>query len=328
MPDLSVIIPTYNRSQSLGITLDSLQHQSLCPARYEVIVVDDGSHEKRPPEQSPKFSFVYRYIRQSNMGSAGARNTGAKLAKGQYLVFIDDDMTLASDYLAALLEEHKAYPRIIAMGTLFLELPREASVFAQTYASEFAQKVDLNKGATVDFTSCTTNNLSVGRPEFLEIGLFRDVAGDGRTLWGDVDFGYRAKKIGFRFRMSGKAICYHRDYSAWNLETAMDRSYETGLTAAVLAMRTPDVIENLPMFSDKVPIQAQQDSLRLIARKLVRRTASSKSALSSYRRAIQFLESVSPGSRFLKVLYRLCIGSELLRGYAEGLASLPRPMRS
>ena len=103
MPKLSVIIPTYQRRDILQDCLNALERQSLDPAQFEVIVVIDGSDDGTT-ELLVKFKtrFSLSHIWQENQGQAAARNHGANKARGDYLVFLDDDVVADP----ALLEEH------------------------------------------------------------------------------------------------------------------------------------------------------------------------------------------------------------------------------
>jgi GT2 family glycosyltransferase len=102
----------------------------------------------------------------------------------------------------------------------------------------------------------------------------QDVAGDGPTWWGDIDFGYRARLSGFQFRRSARAFCTHRDQSIKDLATAAARQYKSAVFAAALFTKFPQLENYLAMFRDMFPVNVKEDSLRLIVRKLLRMIAS------------------------------------------------------
>ena len=90
-PRISVIIPAYGRPRFLRELLESVCLESESNL-VEVIVIDDGSTEPIAPALAAEFASVpVRFERQDHAGTAAARNFGASLARGEFLLFIDDD---------------------------------------------------------------------------------------------------------------------------------------------------------------------------------------------------------------------------------------------
>ena len=93
-PKVSICIPTYNRKDYIRQTLDSIFAQTY--KDYEVIVVDDGSTDGTK-DMLDHFGYKLRYHWQANAGAAAARNALLRLAKGEFIAFIDsDDLFLPS----------------------------------------------------------------------------------------------------------------------------------------------------------------------------------------------------------------------------------------
>jgi glycosyltransferase involved in cell wall biosynthesis len=88
MIDISVLIPTYNRGDLIGETLDSILCQTLPPK--EVIVVDDGSQDDTALIIS-KYNDKIRYLRQDNAGQCVARATGLEHATSSWIALCDSD---------------------------------------------------------------------------------------------------------------------------------------------------------------------------------------------------------------------------------------------
>jgi glycosyltransferase involved in cell wall biosynthesis len=85
---VSVVIPTYNRAHLIGRAIESVLDQTYQPV--EVIVVDDGSSDNTR-EVVERYDPRVRYIRQANAGAATARNTGLRVARGEFLALLDSD---------------------------------------------------------------------------------------------------------------------------------------------------------------------------------------------------------------------------------------------
>lgn len=88
MPKVSVIISTYNRHHYVCEAIDSVLTQTF--KDFEIILVDDGSKDNTK-EVLERYSSSIRYVYQKNKGRAEARNTGIKIAQGEYIAFLDDD---------------------------------------------------------------------------------------------------------------------------------------------------------------------------------------------------------------------------------------------
>lgn len=312
----SVIIPTYNRFDALLETLRTIEAQHYPRSAIQVVVVDDGSTsagKERIFESA--WSFELKYIRQDNRGSAFARNAGAAQAEGEILIFVDDDVLLLPNYVAGLAAEHEQFPHLIGMGRFLPYLPAGASPFGKVNAEITASS---QPTGWVDFTQCVTNNLSVTAADFYQIGGMQDVAGDGPTYWGDVDFGYRAFQLGFRFLRSGRADCIHCDYGVLDYQKACQRVKQWGEKVHRLEQKHPGILSYLPMFSDMLPLNWQQDGVRLGLRKLLRRCSATPLVTWLLNVLIQLAERTA-AVWALRPLYRWALGACLYRGFQAGV---------
>lgn len=98
---ISVVICTYNRSVLLTGALESVFQQKPDPALVEVIVVDNNSSDDTA-EVIASFARRFRQLRratESRQGLSHARNRGWKLARGEYVAYIDDDCRVPTDWL-------------------------------------------------------------------------------------------------------------------------------------------------------------------------------------------------------------------------------------
>jgi len=121
MPNVSVIIPTYNRSQLLKEAIESVLKQS--HTDFEVIVVDDGSTDdtRSVVEQISDDRLIYFY--KENGGHCSSRNYGFIKAKGQYIALLDHDDLWPENYLEIMVSRLQnqsqygfAYTRVLLLN--------------------------------------------------------------------------------------------------------------------------------------------------------------------------------------------------------------------
>lgn len=112
---ISVIIPVYNAEKTLERCIDSILNQTY--DKLEIIIVEDGSKDsslKICKEYEKKYSNI-KVIHQENLGANAARKTGIKVAKGDYVSFIDSDDWLSANMYKCLLEPFHKYEIDISM---------------------------------------------------------------------------------------------------------------------------------------------------------------------------------------------------------------------
>ena len=102
-PSLSIVIPTYNRPALLKRAVESAL--AACPKGGEIIVVDDRSDTAEEALSNTTNNLSLNVIDNTGVkGAAGARNCGADIARGDIILFFDDDHTLVQDYPARVLK--------------------------------------------------------------------------------------------------------------------------------------------------------------------------------------------------------------------------------
>lgn len=97
MSFFSIIIPSYNRLHTLPATIESVLKQNYTD--YEVIVADDGSTDGTANWIKEQKDERIKYIWQTNAGVCAARNKGASIAEGEYLIFLDSDDQVTEKWL-------------------------------------------------------------------------------------------------------------------------------------------------------------------------------------------------------------------------------------
>jgi glycosyltransferase involved in cell wall biosynthesis len=208
-PELSVIIPTYNRREVLLLTLDALARQDIDPSRFEVLVVDDGSTDRTGDVlQAFRTRAPYKLVcdRQDNSGANAARNRAVHLAKARVLVSIDDDCIPTPGMLAAHYRFHRAKPGLewAAVGKLVTDPSIAHSVFTAMHAAQWEA---LNGRDELPWTCLFTGNCSLKREYLVQHGLFDE----GMRWHEDIELAERLRHHGLRLAFLPDAVAYHHD---------------------------------------------------------------------------------------------------------------------
>lgn len=118
MSRISVIIPLYNKVNSIERTLQSVARQSVQP--LEVIVVDDGSTDGSAEVVRRMNMPLVQLVSQSNRGVSAARNRAMELAQGEWVALLDGDDCWEPGYLENVERMIDTYPAAAAIGTAFM----------------------------------------------------------------------------------------------------------------------------------------------------------------------------------------------------------------
>ena len=314
---ISVVVPTLNRATQLTALLADLEGQTFPSERLEVIVVDDGSVDDTAHVLSAARSYSLRSWRESRVGAAAARNVAARVASGEVLVFLDDDMRLERDYLIGLYGLHATRSQVIGMGCCSTVSPGPETSYSRYAARQHSRCDGVGEVRRVHYTRCVTNNLSVAHEDFERIGGFRNVVGDGPATWGDVEFGYRAAKTGFRFYECSHAKCTHVDYGIVDVATACRRAYKVGFLAPKLQAACPGVEDDLPMLRDKLGMRPLEELPNVSLRKALRHVSATGPAVACLKSVVQVAERWR-ADWVLSRLYRWLTGAYLYMGYRDG----------
>jgi glycosyltransferase involved in cell wall biosynthesis len=233
---ISVIIPTYNRSELLRYSLESLVRQTIPADCYEVIVADDGStDDTREMVQSFSSRMNLKFVFQEDKGyrPGSARNKGVSVAEGKICMFIDSGVLLNNNCL----EEHlrfydKHARRVAVIGYVYgIERSKESekklmeiidplkahdsilklsgheifSDIREEHYLTYNYRIDHLPAPWFYFWTC---HVSILKEELIEVGLFEEVY-DGR--WGveDNDLAYRLCEYGVKIHLLRNAEAIH-----------------------------------------------------------------------------------------------------------------------
>lgn len=202
MPRVSVIIPSYNRADMVMDAVDSVLRQTF--ADWELIVVDDGSQDNTREVIAAVRDERVRYIYQDNQGLPGARNSGIRAARGEYVAFLDSDDVFLPHKLAVQVAAMDARPELGLLAGGFIEVDRELRPLREVRPWETQPTLEL-----IDWVKgCPfCPGAPLVRRDWLEkAGLF-----DERMPFvEDWDLWLRMSTLGCRMDWLPQAVCYYR----------------------------------------------------------------------------------------------------------------------
>ncbi len=247
--NISVILCTYNRSQSLARALDSIVAQSLPEVlAWEILVVDNNSSDETREvveDYCRRYPGRFRYSIEPTQGLSYARNRGIREALGEIVVFTDDDVTVESNWLQNLtgsLHDDAwagAGGKTLPANTYSVPrwLPHDESQNFQGMFSLF----DLGDSACELHQPPFGANMAFRKKIFETHGDFRtDLGRRPGTMMSneDTEFGRRLLLAGERLRYEPSAVAYHpvsenrlqkRYFLAWRFDKSRASMREFGI---------------------------------------------------------------------------------------------------
>ncbi len=195
---ISVIIPTYNRRESLLRCLDELGAQTLSSEEFEVLVVVDGSTDgTAEAARQRRLPYALTVVEQANSGPAAARNSGAAKACGEYLAFTEDDVLPDKDWLARASEHLRANPSIDILEGRTVSM---------------ADRADIRRRDLPGVPSFIPCNLFIRKPTFAASAGYDPMFYDGsRHIYfrEDADLGFSLMDSGARVFLARDVIVAH-----------------------------------------------------------------------------------------------------------------------
>jgi GT2 family glycosyltransferase len=226
---LSVLIPTYNRCETLAKALQALFAQRVAAA-WEIIVVDDGSTDgtgdvlKALKAQSP---VAMTCLHQENSGPAAARNRGLGASAAPLALMIGDDILAAPDLLSQHLAAHQRHPQPQAavLGLVDWSPTLTVTPFMRWWGEHRFRFGALQAGRVeLDFSFFYTCNVSVKREFLLEHGLFDESF--RAAAYEDVELACRLDQAGLQIHFAPQAVAYH--HHLIDLQSACRRIQDIG----------------------------------------------------------------------------------------------------
>lgn len=208
MPEISVVIPTYNRFDTLSQVIPTLLAQDLAPSQYELLICDSNSTDATAAYVSDIAGAHQnvRYLPGPYGGRAAARNAGITRANGEIVLFNDADIFASPDLLSTHLRRHRERRGIAVVGW-------------EVQVKDFADYVDKRDHPSrrghlhppsrkkLSWLYFLTGNASARRDDLLRAGGFDETfTGYGHE---DLELGYRLQSMSIQILYEPAAVNFH-----------------------------------------------------------------------------------------------------------------------
>lgn len=208
MPELSVVIPTFNRLDMLRHVIPTLLAQDGVAGRYELLICDSMSTDGTADYLAGvalEHSNV-RHLPGPYDGRAAARNAGIRAAAGEVVLFNDADILASGDLLARHLERHRGQRDIAVVGWE-VQVKSLEDYAAKRARPETRGSLHSPTRKKLSWLYFLTGNASVRREDLLKVGCFDEsFTGYGHE---DLELGYRLAHAGIAILYEPRAVNYH-----------------------------------------------------------------------------------------------------------------------
>ena len=213
--DFTVIIPTYNRAESLQRLLASIALlQGLRSLRLEVLVVNNGSTDGTAGiiqgEQEKALQYHLQVIEEAHRGKASALNQGLRNASGKVLMVLDDDVVAHPHLLVKHAECYKQTAFDAVQGKILPGRDPEGHPADMSRLSEYNIPLIDYGDEFREIRGLTGTNMSFKREIYEKVGLFDPRLGPGAAGFSeDTEYSRRIRAAGFKIGYSPEAVVYH-----------------------------------------------------------------------------------------------------------------------
>lgn len=206
-PLVSVIIPAYRVAPFITETLNSVLAQTAND--YEIIVINDGSPDTEDLErQIEPYSHLITYIKQTNQGAGAARNAGIRVARGEFVAFLDGDDVWLPDFLCeqiSLINQEPGFDLVYAdaMNLQGGNLSRTTNMDVNPSAGRVTAESLISGKCNV-----ITSSVVARKDLVLGVGLFDENFPNSQ----DFDLWLRLAKQGARMNYQKRVLVHRRIY--------------------------------------------------------------------------------------------------------------------
>jgi len=209
--ELSVVVPTYNRIDTLRVVLPSLLDQTADPDAYEIVIADslsdDGTDAFVRSTIASSGGQRLRYVPGPYTGRAAARNAGIAAARAPVVLFTDADIIASRDLIERHALGHAVRDERVAVVGCELQVRSLDDYRRQRDDPATRKPLHPASRSKLSWLYFLTGNASVRRDDLQAVGGFDEsFTGYGHE---DLELGYRLEKSGVEIRYDPAAVNYH-----------------------------------------------------------------------------------------------------------------------
>jgi len=311
---ISIVIPTYNRSSTLAKTLLNLSKQQFAEP-WEVIVANNRSTDDTDEAvRRQRFPAPLRLVHEEKPGVAAARNAGIAVARGQYIVMMDDDILVEPDFLRRHYDLLLSNPGCWITGDV-VNLPEQRATPFGKYRQSLYRIPNESDGGEAHWLN--GNNTSLPRSDWERLGGF-DERFPGAAVE-DYDLALRAWDAGIRILFCPSIVALHNDWAGFSINDYCLRQRLYCRSEPLFWKKYGDRHVRLSLVRQNLPPDWRRDNPALFAKKLVKKALAAKNRQAILSSLCAFLERNWPWPPLLHRLYKLMLAVAIYQGFQEGL---------
>ena len=239
----SIVIATYNGGDRISALVDSLL--PFLNEQRELVVVDDGSADNTREIVSSLTYGVQNFLLHTipNSGRSIARNVGANSARGEWVVFLDDDIEINPEFLSRHEAIKEKFPDSWVTGTVRQKIEN----IPHADFLRFRSRLDYDRAharpdtlGLIEVDSFSTQQLCVRTDLFRKVGGFHQGLRDCE----DFELSVRVRDAGYKIFHDSKNVVFHRDFSTFEKFIKRQLEYRKGRN--LLATAHPEFVARFP----------------------------------------------------------------------------------
>lgn len=313
--NISIVIPTHNRSDALAETLRHLARQEFDEA-WEVIVVNNRcADDTDEVVRRQSFPVPLRLIHEEKPGAAAARNAGIRQAAGRYVILLDNDILVEPDFIRRHHDLLLANPGCWVLGQI-VNLPEQNNTpFGKFRSTLYGYIPRESPGGEAYWLAGT--NFSMPRSDWEMLGGF-DERFSGASVE-DYDFAIRAWEKGIKILFRPSIVAIHNDWAGFSIQDYCRRQRLYSQTEPLFWRKYGDRHIRSELVRQNLPPDWKRDGSLLLGKKLIKTAL----ATNAWQRVLfglcKLLERKWPWPPLLYRLYKLLLAVAIYQGFREGL---------